>query len=198
MTIDNVKTTTPTAVPITLTPGRYRLDRELTTVRFSVRKLGVFTIRGSIGMVSGDFTVGERLEDSTLHAVLDAATFRTPMAKRDEHVQGKTLLDVARFPSMEFVSTEVARTTGGWEIRGLLTVHGEVAIDTAPIIVNEITLVGSRCGRFEPAMELLRLGSVKVRPMIAGRFPLSAAPEAFARASERGVLKVLMENCSGS
>ena len=127
MTIDNVKTTTPTAVPITLTPGRYRLDRELTTVRFSARKLGVFTIRGSIGMVSGDFTVGERLEDSTLHAVLDAATFRTPMAKRDEHVQGETLLDVARFPSMEFVSTEVARTIRGWEIRGLLTVHGEVA-----------------------------------------------------------------------
>jgi polyisoprenoid-binding protein YceI len=49
------------------------------------------------------------------------------MAKRDEHVQGETLLDVARFPSMEFVSTEVARTTRGWEIRGLLTVHGEVA-----------------------------------------------------------------------
>ena len=127
MTVDNVKTTTPTAVPITLTPGRYRLDRELTTVRFSARKLGVFTIRGSIGVVSGDFTVGERLEDSTLHAVLDAATLRTPMAKRDEHVQGETLLDVARFPSMEFVSTEVARTTRGWEIRGHLTVHGEVA-----------------------------------------------------------------------
>jgi polyisoprenoid-binding protein YceI len=127
MTIDNAKSTTATAAPIALAPGRYRLDRELTTVRFSARKLGVFTIRGSIGVVSGDFTIGERLEDSTLHAVLDAATFRTPMAKRDEHVQGQVLLDVARFPSMEFASTEVARTTCGWEIRGLLTVHGEVA-----------------------------------------------------------------------
>jgi threonine dehydrogenase-like Zn-dependent dehydrogenase len=72
------------------------------------------------------------------------------------------------------------------------TVHGEVAIDTAPVIVNEITLLGSRCGRFEPAMELLRLGTVKVAPLIAGRFPLSAAPEAFARAAEKGVLKVLL------
>ena len=35
------------------------------------------------------------------------------------------------------------------------TVHGEVPVDTAPVIVNEITLVGSRCGRFEPALELL-------------------------------------------
>lgn len=75
------------------------------------------------------------------------------------------------------------------------TVHGEVAIDTAPIVVNEITLVGSRCGRFEPAMELLRLGSVQVDKMIADRFPLSKAPEAFARAAEKGVLKVLLEPC---
>jgi polyisoprenoid-binding protein YceI len=128
MTIDNAKS--PTALGadrIALTPGRYRLDRELTSVRFTARKFGLFTIRGSIGVVTGDFTVGERLEDSTLTAVLDAATFRTPMAKRDEHVQGSTLLDVAWFPSMEFVSTAVAPTTRGWEIRGLLTVHGEVA-----------------------------------------------------------------------
>jgi threonine dehydrogenase-like Zn-dependent dehydrogenase len=74
------------------------------------------------------------------------------------------------------------------------TVHGEVAIDTAPIIVNEITLVGSRCGRFEPAMELLRLGTVRVDNLIADRFPLASAPEGFARAAEKGVLKVLLES----
>jgi alcohol dehydrogenase len=73
------------------------------------------------------------------------------------------------------------------------TVHGEVAIDTAPVIVNEITLIGSRCGRFEPAMELLRLGTLKVEPLIAARFPLASAPEAFAHAAEKGVLKVLLE-----
>jgi polyisoprenoid-binding protein YceI len=112
---------------IVLTPGRYRLDRTLTSVRFSARKFGVFTIRGSVSVVAGEFTVGPRLEDSTLHAVLDAATFRTPMATRDEHVHGESLLDVARFPSMEFDSTGVANTAEGWEIRGLLTVHGKVA-----------------------------------------------------------------------
>ena len=73
------------------------------------------------------------------------------------------------------------------------TVHGEVAIDTAPVIVNEITLVGSRCGRFEPAMELLRLGTIRPESMIADRFPLASAPEAFARAAEKGVLKVLLK-----
>jgi alcohol dehydrogenase len=72
------------------------------------------------------------------------------------------------------------------------TVHGPVPLDTAPLIVNEITLVGSRCGRFEPALKLLRSGYVNVDDMISGEYPLSQAPEAFARAAEKGVMKVLL------
>ncbi len=72
------------------------------------------------------------------------------------------------------------------------TVHGAVRIDTAPVIVNEITLVGSRCGRFEPAINLLLSGKVNVIDMIADVMPLSQARRAFARAAERGVLKVLL------
>ena len=72
------------------------------------------------------------------------------------------------------------------------TVHGEVPVDTAPVIVNEITLVGSRCGRFEPALELLGKRAIDVEPMIADRLPLDRAPEAFRRAAEPGVLKVLI------
>ncbi len=72
------------------------------------------------------------------------------------------------------------------------TMHGEVPVDTAPVIVNEITLVGSRCGRFEPALELLARGAVDVASMVSERIPLSRAKEAFARAAEKGVLKVLL------
>jgi threonine dehydrogenase-like Zn-dependent dehydrogenase len=72
------------------------------------------------------------------------------------------------------------------------TVHGTVAIDTAPVIVNEITLVGSRCGRFEAALPLLAHPLVPVEQLIAARYPLAEAPQAFARAAERGVLKVLL------
>jgi alcohol dehydrogenase len=72
------------------------------------------------------------------------------------------------------------------------TVHGKASIDTAPIIVNEITMVGSRCGRFEPALNLLRTRSVNVADMISEAFPLSHAPRAMARAAERGVMKVLL------
>ena len=72
------------------------------------------------------------------------------------------------------------------------TVHGMVAVDTAPVIVNELTLVGSRCGRFEAALPLIDHDLIRVQEMVADRFPLSQAPAAFARAAERGVLKVLL------
>lgn len=72
------------------------------------------------------------------------------------------------------------------------TVHGMVAVDTAPLIVNEITLVGSRCGRFEAALPLLDHPGIGLEEMVAGSYPLREAPAAFARAAERGTLKVLL------
>ncbi len=72
------------------------------------------------------------------------------------------------------------------------TIHGAVLIDTAPVIVPEITLVGSRCGSFGPALRLLESGKVKTDAMISDRFALDQAPKAFCRAAERGILKVLL------
>jgi polyisoprenoid-binding protein YceI len=107
--------------------GRYRLDPKLSTVRFTAKKLGVFTIRGTIGLASGEFMVSTPLERSTVHVVLAADTFTTPMAKRDEHVKGPKLLDVATYPNMEFASTEVVPLRGAWEVLGTLIVHGRSA-----------------------------------------------------------------------
>jgi alcohol dehydrogenase len=72
------------------------------------------------------------------------------------------------------------------------TVHGSVSFDAAAAIVNEITLTGSRCGRFEPALELLKSKKISVQEMISARMPLRDAPEAFSKAAEKGVLKVLL------
>lgn len=74
------------------------------------------------------------------------------------------------------------------------TVHGAVSIDTAPVIVHEITLVGSRCGRFEPALKLLGSGKVDVSSMISETMPLEAADEAFSKAAGKGIMKVLLRN----
>lgn len=72
------------------------------------------------------------------------------------------------------------------------TVHGLVGIDTAPIIVNELTLVGSRCGRLEAALPLLEHGLIRVDEMVTGRYRLADAPQAFEHAAKRGALKILL------
>jgi alcohol dehydrogenase len=89
--------------------------------------------------------------------------------------------------SPEGLRTAVAMTRPRGTLILKSTVHGTVGVDTAPIIVNEITLVGSRCGRMEAALPLL--GLVPVEGMIAARFPLAEAEAAFAAAV--GKLKVL-------
>ena len=72
------------------------------------------------------------------------------------------------------------------------TVHGMVSVDTAPIVVDELTLVGSRCGRFEAALPLLEHELIRVEEIITERFPLSEAPKAFACAAQRHAMKVLL------
>ncbi len=74
------------------------------------------------------------------------------------------------------------------------TFHGPARFDAAPLVVNEVTVIGSRCGRFEPALELLRAGRVKVQPLISAEFPLARAPHALREAAGPGVLKVLLRN----
>ncbi len=72
------------------------------------------------------------------------------------------------------------------------TVHGDVCLDMAPVVVNEITLVGSRCGRMEPAMKLIKSGKLLLDDMITGEFDLADGPEAFLEAQRPGSLKVLL------
>lgn len=80
--------------------------------------------------------------------------------------------------------------------RGTLVLKSTYAAGTpnlAPIVINELRVVGSRCGPFGPALAALASGRIDPRPLIADRFPLHAGEAAFARAGEKGVLKVLIE-----
>lgn len=73
------------------------------------------------------------------------------------------------------------------------TIHGDVPFDATSLIVNEVTLVGSRCGRFEWALDLLASSSVDVESMISRRMCLDDGEAILAAAVEPGVLKVLIE-----
>jgi polyisoprenoid-binding protein YceI len=127
MTIDKLTKGATESGATPIPAGRYRLDPELTTVSFTAKKFGAFTISGTMALAEGTFTVAHPIGHSSLHAVLAADTFRTPMVNRDTHVKGRTLLDVATYPKIEFDSTEVVGWPTGWEVRGLLSVRGTVA-----------------------------------------------------------------------
>ena len=74
------------------------------------------------------------------------------------------------------------------------TFHGAAPVETWPIVVKEISIVGSRCGPFEKALALLRSGRVDPRPLISRTFPLAEAPAAISLAQRSGVLKVLLKS----
>jgi len=73
------------------------------------------------------------------------------------------------------------------------TYAGDVTLNLSAFVVDEITVVGSRCGPFAPALRLLERGDVDPTPLIAARYPLSRAVEAMEHAAQRGVMKVLLE-----
>jgi threonine dehydrogenase-like Zn-dependent dehydrogenase len=73
------------------------------------------------------------------------------------------------------------------------TYHGKAAIDMAPFVVDEITLVGSRCGPFAPAVASLARGNVDPRPLVEARYALADALAAFEHAARPGTLKVLID-----
>jgi threonine dehydrogenase-like Zn-dependent dehydrogenase len=86
------------------------------------------------------------------------------------------------------------------EARGILvlksTFHGAAPVETWPIVVKELTVVGSRCGPFDKAIALLKSGKVDPRPLITRTFPLEEASAAVAFAQKSGVMKVLLKNAA--
>ena len=113
-------------------------------------------------------------------------------------------LDKARLRGREFdVVVEASGSSAGFDLaldllhpRGVLvlksTFHGATEFNAARIVVDEISVIGSRCGRFAPALELLKTNAVDVESLISEEFSLTHGLRAIERAGEPGVLKVLL------
>jgi threonine dehydrogenase-like Zn-dependent dehydrogenase len=113
-------------------------------------------------------------------------------------------MDMALAARFDFV-VEASGSSGGLELaldlirpRGAIilksTFSGAVRLDTSRIVVNEISVIGSRCGRFETALRLLESGGVDVEPFVAREYGLADGVEAMAEAQRPGTLKVLLTN----
>lgn len=72
------------------------------------------------------------------------------------------------------------------------TFHGTTEVNAARVVVDEISIVGSRCGRFAPALDLLKRNAIDLDSLISEEYPLSKGVLAMKRARTRGILKVLL------
>lgn len=90
------------------------------------------------------------------------------------------------------LKTAVAMTRPRGTVILKSTVHGDTPLDAAAVVVPEITMIGSRCGRFEPALKLIAGGRLRLWGMIEDTLPLAKASRAFSLAETPGARKVLL------
>ncbi|CAN5343621.1 hypothetical protein BH10ACI1_BH10ACI1_33210 [soil metagenome] len=123
------------------------------------------------------------------------------LAKRN--INGVLLKDSLKLKRTFDVAVEASGAESGFSLaldllkpRGKLvlksTFHGQAKLEAWRVVVDEITIVGSRCGRFAPALELLREKKIDVESLIDKEFSLSKGIEALKFAQQKGILKVLL------
>ncbi|HTH38806.1 MAG TPA: alcohol dehydrogenase catalytic domain-containing protein [Pyrinomonadaceae bacterium] len=100
------------------------------------------------------------------------------------------VVDATGSESGMLLAVDLVRPLGSIVLKS--TFHGAPAWPASRIVIDEISVVGSRCGRFEPALRLLEDKKIDPTPLISDECALEDGVEAFDRAKEKGVLKVLL------
>lgn len=103
------------------------------------------------------------------------------------------VVDCTGQPAGLATARRLVRPRGRLVLKSTFNAPSELSLTM--VVVDEIQLLGSRCGPFAPALRLLERGLIATDPLISARFPLSAGPQAFAAA--QGALKVLLQLGNG-
>ena len=124
---------------------------------------------------------------------------------RKAGVRTKMLQDLRPEDNKSFdIVIEATGSTGGFETslaltkpRGVLVLKSTIAakegLNLAPVVIDEITVLGSRCGQFAPALRLMGAKKLDIKPLISEIYPIDKALEAFEKNKEKDVLKVLLK-----
>ena len=151
-------TNTPASLSLPLSPGRWAVDTNHSSIGFSIRHLGVSKVRGRFTRFDADVVIGDTLDTTTISATIDVASIDTANADRDAHVLSPDLIDVAKRPTMVFRSTRVAGAGSEYQVDGDLTI-GDI---TRPIVLAvelggvESFPGGPRHAGFEATTEIRR------------------------------------------
>jgi len=150
-------------------------------------KLGLLVAQALALMGCDLLAVGRHREKL---AILARRGIPTALESEAEGLAADVVVECTGRPEGFAAARRILRPRGTLVLKS--TYHGRVEADLTGLVVDEITLVGSRCGPFPPALRMLQRGLVDVRSLISAVYPLAQGVEAFARAAEPGVLKVLL------
>lgn len=103
------------------------------------------------------------------------------------------VVEASGSPSGFVGALELLRPRGTLVLKSTFQGAGKIdEIDQARLVVDEITILGSRCGRFQPALDLLKKGAIDIDSLISEEYPLAEGVHAMQRAARKGVLKVFL------
>src|SRR5438552_1694094 len=131
-----------------------------------------------------------RMPRGPAHAVLAARGIETGRVDRATRGAFDVAVECTGNPEGFAVAQRAVRPRGTLVLKS--TYAGALTLDASAVVVQELTLVGSRCGPFAPALRLLEEQRVAVEPLVHARYPLGEALTAFDHAQRPGVLKVLL------
>jgi threonine dehydrogenase-like Zn-dependent dehydrogenase len=156
-------------------------------------KLGLLIAHVLDTVGCGPILVGKharKLELARLHGIATAELGALARKSFD------LVVDATGSPAGMRAAIELVRPRGTVVLKS--TYHGQLELDAAPLVIDEITVIGSRCGPFERAIAALASGLLQPDDMIDAVVPLSSAEAAFERAAQPGTLKVLLDMRAGS
>ncbi|MCU1391925.1 MAG: polyisoprenoid-binding protein [Ilumatobacteraceae bacterium] len=108
-----------------LTPGGvWKIDTSHTQLGFSIRHLGISTVRGFFTEYDGSAVIGEDLPSSSVEVTAKTASINTGNGWRDGHLHGADFMDVENFPEMTFRSSSLQPAGDGYALAGDLTIKG--------------------------------------------------------------------------
>jgi polyisoprenoid-binding protein YceI len=121
-------------LPSMAAAATWRIDPEHTSIQFTVRHMMISNVKGVFHKFNGQFEIDDKeITNTRASAVINVASIDTGIEKRDEDLRSPNFFDIAKYPSMTFVSKKIVRTGANrFKMTGDLTMHGvtrEVVLD---------------------------------------------------------------------
>jgi len=126
------------ALPFVASAATWTIDPDHSNVGFKVRHLMVSNVRGNFDKHTGIVEINDMdITKSKVEVTIDTASINTNVQKRDDHLRSADFFDVAKYPTMTFVSKKVAKAGNNkLNVTGDLTLHGvtrQVVLDVEPL-----------------------------------------------------------------